>query len=340
MTVRQVIDAIERRTRGPYRGADQARRLHEHQQIAEYRRAMAELASGPAAAHAFDAYMQLLFGLHRDGASFIDWVGLLAVPAPRPPTMHDHNQRAATEAAARYVPDTFDQLSGRAKARKQELARAIEHARVLDARLFEQVGMQYSAEASDWRAIQTIVPRIIERDANLYGEILQHTGLLALLEPFGTRVVVTHAASEFVTLTLVLQADKVIPDVEIGISAWGNSTAKKLTIERRWQLLTHHACSSALRVAADALQILPITEVLVHAGTGSLSSSTGRVELTHYLSLRCPRSTMERLNLHAIDPVDALVNFEHRIQIDRTAGLLPIEPLQVAKAIPQRSGGR
>jgi hypothetical protein len=224
--------------------------------------------------------------------------------------------------------------------RKQELARAVEHARVLDVRLFEQAGTQYTAEASDWRAIQTIVPRIVERDANLYGEILQHTGLLALLEPFGTRVVVNHAGSEFVGLSLVMQADKAIPDVEISVSAWGNSTAKTLTIERRWQLLTRHACSSALRVATDALQVLPIDEVLVHAGTGSLNPATGRVELTNYLSLRCPRSTMERLNLHAIDPLDSLVNFEHRIHVDRVAGLLPVEPLRQVLAIPQRSGRR
>lgn len=298
---------------------------------------MAELAAGPAAAHAYDAYMSTIVGLHRDGASFIDWAGLLNLPAPRPPTLRDNNQQAAAHALTRYAPSTFDQLSGRAKAHKQELERAVGHAKVLDARLYEQAGTQYIAESSDWRAIQAIVPRVVERDANLYGEILQHFGLLGLLEPFGTQTLVSLAAAEFVAITLIIQADKVIPDVEIGVSAWGNSTAKKLSREQRWQLLTRHACSSALRVAADALQLLPVDDAIVNVCTGNLSSSTGRVELTTYLSLRCSRSTMERLNLHAIDPLDSLVNFEHRIQVDRVAGLLPIEPLRPVKAIPQRS---
>lgn len=301
---------------------------------------MREMASGPAAANAYEAYVRGLVSLHRDGPSYIDWVGLLNIPAPLPPDYTDHNERAARELAARYEPSTLERLSGQAKSRKVELERSIEQARAIDARIFEIAGLQFSSESNDWRAIQDVVPRIVKRDPNFYAEVLEHTGVLSTLTTYGTQIYVEVAAPELVTLAVIIQPEHAIPDDEIELTSWGNSRAKKLANEARWALIAGHAASCALRLAADGLQVLPVDEVIINLGTATLSSITGRMELRPILAIRCPRPTMQRLNLYDIDPIDSLLNFEHRMRRDGQHGFLPVEPMRPVPRLPSPVNAR
>ena len=81
----------------------------------------------------------------------------------------------------------------------------------------------------------------------------------------------------------------------------------------------------------ELLAVLPVAGIVVDAADAvdeMLDPSTGHVEETTIVSVYAPRRTMERLNLAAADPSDAVEGqFLHRMAFRKTKGFAPVDPL-------------
>jgi len=58
-----------------------------------------------------------------------------------------------------------------------------------------------------------------------------------------------------------------------------------------------------------------------------VNTSTGLPELRNILSVALDRETFAGLNLDAVDPSDAMANFEHRMKFKKTTGFGPVDLL-------------
>ena len=58
-----------------------------------------------------------------------------------------------------------------------------------------------------------------------------------------------------------------------------------------------------------------------------LDPSSGHLKDQSILSVVVPRQTLETLRFEALDPCEALRNFNHRMDFKKTKGFVSIEPL-------------
>ncbi|MOA48903.1 hypothetical protein D3C78_1717160 [compost metagenome] len=79
------------------------------------------------------------------------------------------------------------------------------------------------------------------------------------------------------------------------------------------------------------MAILPDDLVIVTALDNVLNSSTGHVEEQPIFSVALSRSTVDGLNLEAIDPSDAMKNFVHNMNFKKGVGFSAVAALD-----PQR----
>ena len=100
---------------------------------------------------------------------------------------------------------------------------------------------------------------------------------------------------------------------------------KKLSLSAVNELYQQHCCSCVLRAARELFAALPFRYVYVHGLTELLNPRTGYKEVVVILSVFIPRATFEKLNLDAVEPVEAMRNFVHRMDFAKARGFAAVE---------------
>ncbi|MBO2642184.1 hypothetical protein [Shewanella algae] len=91
------------------------------------------------------------------------------------------------------------------------------------------------------------------------------------------------------------------------------------------EIYQDYVCSCVLRVGNELFSAIPDNLVIVTAVDELLNSQTGHLEDAPILSVAVSRSTIERLNLEAIDPSDSMDNFKHNMSFKKTKGFERVE---------------
>jgi hypothetical protein len=68
---------------------------------------------------------------------------------------------------------------------------------------------------------------------------------------------------------------------------------------------------------------------VVSVGTRKLDTSTGHPGVVTFLTTSIFRGTLERLNLDAVDPSDAMKNFPHRMKFKKASGFEAVDPISL-----------
>jgi hypothetical protein len=146
-------------------------------------------------------------------------------------------------------------------------------------------------------------------------------------------------------VVVVTVRDDAVPMIEYRILASGHVSAKEMPRTRYRELCQAHVCSAVIRAARESFSLLPITRVLVHAGTVRLDPATGHSGSHTLLSVEFDRQQLLSVNFERIDPPSAVESFRHSMNFKKSAGLLPVdalEPLAQLSALPteQATGHR
>jgi hypothetical protein len=128
----------------------------------------------------------------------------------------------------------------------------------------------------------------------------------------------------------------VVPDFVVSQLSGGRISRKPLTVSKINELHQDHVCSCLLRIAREIYAHLPVSQVVVHALTDQVNPATGLAERHIILSAVMPRTILAGLNFAALDPSDALKNFDHNMKFTRTGGFQPVERLGLAAPLPRK----
>lgn len=296
-----------------------------------------ELAKASAQAQAayevqeFENYLELLVSLHRDRSDVWSWQAIAATAPPAAPTPTGRHETHAAQALRAYVPGFFDKLFGAAKKRTVELQLALEQARQADQHEFGAATKTYQDHYTLWDYRRHLSHRILARDTSAYFDALQHAGAFDELVAFQTQVAIAEAAPDAVVLVCRTDATSPVPNEELKLTAAGKVSTKAMAPARFWALHQDFVCSSALRVAGEALAVLPIDRAIVNVGAVQTNTATGHPEFFTFLAVHFARSTLLGLNLGQVDASDCMKNFPHRMKFKKTSGLEPIEPMSLAE---------
>jgi hypothetical protein len=131
-----------------------------------------------------------------------------------------------------------------------------------------------------------------------------------------------------IRLELTAEERQVVPEEEKSFAKSGKLSTKKMPKARGNEIYQDYVCGAALRAGREAFAALsPVNLILVNVRADVLNTKTGHLEATPVLSVMLPRASVERINWNAVDPSDAISNFNNRMTFKRGAGMAPIVPL-------------
>ncbi len=212
----------------------------------------------------------------------------------------------------------------------EEALRAYEE-QVEEVKSIHQVGV----DPIDWNRQET-VPRklrdlaeaVLQGSTDAYYEVIEQTEPFEDLVLYGSEFEIGTDKSDVIVSEFNIKEEEVIPTTEVTVSASGKVTEKELSKTAYYELMQDYVCSVTIRLARDLFALLPVQKVIVHAIDHRLNTATGHSEEVALLSVIFTRDAFMRLNLDAIDPSDALENFEHNMKFMKTQGFKPIVKLE------------
>lgn len=332
VTLKQIVRAIEREARRQQQEHNrrqqeigrQYREAQKHQQQVskEFQKAVAA-----SDVFAYEQYVRSLITLHCDGIPPLDWYATASTPAPLVPVLTYANVAVAQHGLNSYKPGLLERTLGGAKKRIAELELAILHAKATDEQVYRQACIEHQTAHQQWVEQCALASRTLVRDMGAYREVLSSWQVQATLEPFGAQIFVARVDPDVVQYMLMMDVAQNVPREQLSLTAAGKLSKKALAVGNYWSLCQDHVCSAALRLVRDTFALLPVDRVVVNAGGAQLNTSTGHVEPVTWLALHVPRRTFDGINLNAIDPSDAMVNFQHRMKFKKASGFTPVDPI-------------
>lgn len=319
-----------------YRAARREARASEREARAAYRRAMEdlrdqELEISEQAVARYELQLRLLATVHHECGPRIDWQALASAPQPtRPPPVTTRTD-AATATLEAFRPSFLARLFG-ANKRRAALEGAIVTARRDDDAETQQQLEAYrrACETVEWA--RQLAAAVLAGDVSRYSDALEGVDAFDELQEVGASLAVSAPDPRLVTVDVILPAaETVVPAEQLSLTQRGKLSKKVLAKTRRHEIYQDYVCGAALRAAREVLAGLPVDAACVTVRCPLVDTSTGHTRATPVLSVFVDRARAESLNYDALDPSDAMANFQHRMGFKKTAGMSPIAPLDTAR---------
>lgn len=287
--------------------------LREQARLNELHKAMREV-------ELYESYVQMLRTIHLEADEQIDWELIAAQDPETSPNGIGPRERQARKDLDDYRPSLWDKLFGSWKRKLQAREQRVAAARKEDRAAYRA-----------WQERSALASRILAGDRTAYVEAVEKMKPFADLAQFGSEFTCYLAelaeGSEVLTVEFLVHSQKVIPHEAKSLTKTGKLSVSKLPVTRYHSLEQDYVCSTIFRIARDAFALLPLEEIIVHATDYQLNEAVGRMELVTILSVRIERKVLQSLHLPAIDPSEAIKNFEHRMNFLKTKGFRPVDKL-------------
>lgn len=318
VTYRQVGRGMVRTMRAIDREAKRAQR----QRIAYEKAAQKQelLESSAEAAQQYERMIQSMVGTHRLPLARKDWTRAAAEQEVPAPVFVNEREHAARTALASYQPAWFERLFGLERRRRERLQAQIDDARSLDVAAFSDKERDVRRRNDEIR----LARKVLALDhAALVDALDQHSKLGDL--PFAVEGIDVLFTDDDRVIAIVdgLDIDD-MPDQSVTLLQSGKASIKPLPKSKVLDLHRLNICSSAVRVALEFLNALPIQAVEVIMQTDLLDRSTGHIGAEPVLYLRATPENFAGINVLRTE-ADALVDrLGAHYTFKKTMGFLPL----------------
>ena len=329
---RGTIRAIEA---GARRAEREAERQRKHAAVAAKKWAKYQAQEAAIAeVKAYESLIERFLSLHKDTPEEWDWVAIRETPAPVVPERQYLRMAKARYKLDSFKPSFLDKILGRAESQYNALVDAVAVAQVQDEQEYDNLYRAFCKKYIDWSEGSQMASNIINGDLQAYSKILSDINPLSYLKD----LIVDHGFrvlhSNLVEVCVTVAGEVVIPVGIKSLTATGKVSEKPMPKSRFFEIYGEFVCGLVLRVGREVAALLPVETTMVQVQADILNPKTGHHGIETLLSVRITRSTLLALNFEALDPIDAMGNFEHRMQFSRSSGFSPIVPVTEA---PQRT---
>ena len=324
-TARHIERDQQRRARV---AAQQYKSLQKQQTILDAARAISE----------YQEYLRVLKTVHCDCSDPIDWLTIQQETPPSVPVATDELEEIAKGKLTTYQPSFLDRILKLGPKKVGRLEEDIRNARYQDEQRFKDCQAEYKNQHNEWQEWQALSRQVLRKESDVYGQVMDAFLPFEHIAQLGGRLEFTFT-SDHIEVDVQVDSADVIPDFTVSQLGSGKLSRKALPISKSNEIYQDYVCSCLLRIAREVQAHLPVSQVVVHALTESLNTATGLLANQVILSVAMPRDTLERMNFTAIDPSDAMVNFNHTMKFTRTGGFKPVDRVGIAAPIPYPKRG-
>ena len=331
MSLTGVVRAVSRTVRHIER--DQQRRARVAAQQYKLLQKQQTVLDAAQAVREYEAYLRVLKAVHCDCSEPIDWLTIQRETPPAIPVATNEGEQTAMDRLASYQPSWLDRLFKLGPKKTTRLEEDILNARYQDEQRFKDRQAEYKNQYEDWQQWQEMSRQVLAKESDVYGQVIDAFAPFEPIAQLGSRLEFTFT-SDHIEVDVHVNAADVIPDFTVSQLASGKLSRKALPISKSNEIYQDYVCSCLLRTAREVQAHLPVSQVVVHAVAAVLNRATGLLENQVILSVAMPRDTLERMNFTAIDPSDAMSNFNHTMKFTRTGGFKPVDRVGIAAPIP------
>lgn len=322
VTYRQFSRGMVRTMKAIDREAKRAQRQRIAYDKAAQKQALLE--SSAEAAEQYERMIQAIVGTHRLPLDRRDWARLASEPLADVPASTNHNEVAALQALASYTPSFLHRLFGQEVRHREALKEKIEESRRLDAEAFAA----HQRDVARRNGEISFAGRVLALDHAALVEALDRYSKLGDL-PFAVEGIDVLFTDDDRVIALVdgLDLDD-MPDQSVTLLQSGKASIKALPRSKVLELHRLNICSSAIRVALEFLNALPLPAVEVVMQTDLLDRSSGHIGAEPVLYLRATPSNFSTISVLRAEP-DALVDrLGGHYTFKKTQGFLPLNLAQ------------
>jgi hypothetical protein len=220
-------------------------------------------------------------------------------------------------------------MMGRVETVRQQLQAAVEQARVQEWTAYQQALAHHQQEVARWQWFVNLARGINQGDLDAYEAALQHLSPFGELRQLGGEIEATALAPLVAEARLRVNGKDVIPAEVLSLTKTGKRSAKKMPVQRFWELYQDHVCSAMFRIGREVFALLPVEVALVHGRGWVLDTATGNYVEQALVSVAFTRTEFTALNLDLIDPSDALEGFPHAMEFSKKLGLEPVDEISL-----------
>lgn len=291
VTANQVGRGFVRTMRAMDREAKRAERARLTYEKAALKQAMFEAAAD--AARQYEFLIRSLTASHRVQLRRIDWLTTATEPHPAQPGRDTTGEDRAKAALEAYRPNWFAKTFGFERGQRAKLAAAIDAGMRADDQDFAA-----RVTAAEKRATEIeFAQRLVALDHGAIAQAVNDRSGVGDL-PFcveGLDLLFTESRRIIAVVDGLDLED--MPEESITLLQSGKASMKPLTKGRVLELHRENIASSALRVATELLQVLPIDEVEVVMHSDILDRGSGHIRGKPVLYVRVAAQALSAVNL-------------------------------------------
>jgi hypothetical protein len=320
------LRSIEAAGRRAEREAQRRRRELERQRKQLER--MQELERAAYEVEVYENHIDLLLSVHKECSNPWNWKAIKSAAPPREPERTHSHEESAQAALDGFKPSLLDKMLKRVDSKRDELAKAVEEAKKIDEREYQESLRAYEQEHRDWEAACELASQVLSGNPEAYLDAIRQTNPFSDIAELGSSVEFQVYGEFLVEAILHVQGEDVIPSEVKSLLKSGKLSVKQMPKSKFYELYQDYVCGCVLRIARELFALLPIKMVTVNAVGELLNTETGYKEMKPILSVAIPQETLRNLNLEMIDPSDSMGNFVYRMAFKKTKGFQAVEAIK------------
>ncbi|MGG1675923.1 DUF4236 domain-containing protein [Neobacillus sp. NRS-1170] len=264
----------------------------------------------------FQNRLDMIRSIHKECDEEVNWTDIQHTKPPYAKENPGPEEGAALEKIKKYQPGFFARLLKQEEKKMEFLRKEVLEARKRDEETY-----------TAWEHMVETAKRIVDGDIDAYFEIIADFAPLDDLSEFGSGFEFFAEDASSMEVEFDVRSKSVVPAEIKSLTSTGKLSVKKMPVSQFYDIQQDYVASCVIRIARDLFALLPVDSVLIHAMDQQFNTVTGYEEEMVILSVRIYRNTLNLLNFNAIDPSDALANFEYRMNFRKTKGFAPVDKI-------------
>lgn len=286
---------------------------------------MQELEQAAYEVEAYENHIDVIQSTHKECSPTIDWNKIASTEQPTEPQRRSDNESEARKLLESYQPGIIDRLFKREKKKRSLLSKKVEEAIKKDEAIYKSSISKWEKDIADWTESVAIAKSLLDGKAEAKIEAIETIQPFSEISNLGSSLSISVYDNGILEATINVHGNEIVPSETKSLLKSGKISVKRMPKGKFNEIYQDYVCSCVLRVGNELFAAIPDNLVIVTAVDELLNSKTGHLENAPVLSVALSRSTMERLNLEAIDPSDSMDNFKHNMSFKKTKGFERVE---------------
>ncbi len=318
-TVRSVGAAVRAAER------DAKRRQRELERQQKQIEKMQELEQAVYEVDVFENHIDVIQTIHKECSPPVDWNQIALSRQPKEPKKTNNKENEARKMSDSYKPGFIDRLFKREEKKREILSQKIAKAIKSDEAYYKSKISSWKTKTEEWKESIVIAKAILDGKAEAKIKAIDNLQPFSEISNLGSSLSISVYDNGILEATINVHGTEIVPSEMKSLLKSGKLSVKNMPKGKFNEIYQDYVCSSVLRVANELFSTIPDKLVLVTAVDELLNSKTGHLEEAPILSVAVSRSTIDSLNLEAIDPSDSMVNFKHNMSFKKTKGFDQVE---------------